>query len=592
MYKTEEIMNILFDRKFFWDREAFHEAKILFIGFYESHSELRELLIDKIIEKSVYTSQLDDDKKIGIEFQQFDTLATLNQNGIPIFNNGTTLLKSLIKKHPDWAPKPKDNITEIEANKKDFNIMTPIEIYRNLVSEKEDDFFIKRQSKEMIGIRCSKDFEFCINLFKIIEDGITEFPINIMAPIIWGLTPQADQKELVWSEDQLDQFAIILDKLIEKRPIAELWHSLPSLLERIYYISKRGPLDWKSLFIRISELLIDFEHSIHMDDEKPVEWMQQAVNHPFGKLTEIYLSVAFDNIQNKKQEGIKLSIEQDVLDFLEFTVNNYGIGSRYGLCLISRYLSWFETVEYQWTNNNLLRFFNGDGDIDNEQKIVAWSGYLWSNSLSKSLIQNFENTYKKIVFKFNELGRDEKRGFNGHISYIFWSQNFSVRTLFVIINEIDKDNRCNLVNNWQEFIEKSEIDKVENFWDRVLIPLWKWSGSQQYFSLPEGNADRICFWGLVPYSYSRFPQVIDLAIRFSPQVFKHPGFFMNHLKKNADYFKNYQHEFVEFLIAFINVDQNPIWQKDDWLFLLDRVKSYNIKRSDILKNLLAEKGLL
>jgi len=595
MLNKQEIIDILFTDNLFWDLETHQEAKKLFKQAFESYPELRETLLSKVSLRSLQEIGIGAEEKETDEFYEyiiFDTLSELKDAKYKIPNDSELKFQDILKRHPNWKKESiKKNKEEYKyelSQEKNISLMNPDEILEFLLQLKNVSSHDLYEYAGGVGYRCANDFNFCKTLFDKIKSELKKFPDDIMNPIIWGLRPDLENKEIKWENSEIEEFVKILELLMKSRPEGKFWHSIPTLLERWYDILGKNPDNWPELYKLCRDIFIDFDFE-HKEINLRTDWMTNALNHPFGTLTQIYLKYAMKIVNEKKKNEERLIIPWNLLDFFEHIINNYNKGSRYGLCLATRYLSWFEAVTPEWSIKMLLPLFLSK-EIT-EQNLLAWTGYLWSNVLSKEIINRYDDTYLKILNHYNHFYEQVKNGFIYHNAYVYWVQKTKLENLYQISNLMDQNGRRLLLDAWKDMLKNANAALADQFWQQVLLPYWKWSTQQEFFILPDGNNLRFDFWSLLPFSYGVFKQAVKLAIDFPPEKIEHVGKFTEDLTK-AEFAYQESEELLDFLLMFIKVDFNPYWEKEKWLKLLDMVKNCPESKLNILKDELAKKRIL
>ncbi|MEK0336959.1 MAG: hypothetical protein QQN41_05940 [Nitrosopumilus sp.] len=589
---------MLFDEGLFWEDELYQEVRPLIINAYKKYDDLQDVLIDKIIQgpsEKIKNKETATGK--GYMYKVFEILDELNNEKPKINKVGEKYLKNIQNAHPDWKPRPKMEFgIEVgidkgisEYSEKGIYSMSPEEIFDRYLKSQNGTNYDRRESSEIIGIRCSREFHFCQQLFELIRGNLNDLDKDVISPLIWGLRPGKEVNQIAWSTDEVNKFVEMIEELIRKRPTPQIWEQIPSLLERYYDLLGKNPDDWSKLYILLRNIFSDFDFD-HYDEQKPIDWMQRAINHPFGTLTEIYLKYANRIITEQKESGHNLVLGESILNFFEYIIENHNIGSRYGLCLITQYLTWLENVATIWTLNILLPLFHSE--VNTEKKLIAWVGYLWSNVLSMTLIHDFPTTYLHIAKNYDKLCDHEKRGLVGHVAYIFWSKDEApLKNLHALSKLIGKGGRVRLLILWEDFLEKADEDRTERFWNRVLLPYWNWTSNQRYFTLPTGSDERYGFWKLIPYSYSLFKSTVRNAINYPPEKIERTGKFTEILSKK-EFVRDHPKELVNLLVIFIVIDEHPLWQKDEWLQLWEMVRDSRVRNLTKLKDELVKKEIL
>ena len=174
--------------------------------------------------------------------------------------------------------------------------------------------------------------------------------------------------------------------------------------------------------------------------------------------------------------------EQFFFDLL----GHYNVGSRYGLCLLAPWLSWLEAVAPKIAEA-MYRVF--EWTSDEERPLVAWSGYLWSNTLARSLVSNFELTYLSAARHYSKFGQEECRGLANHVSAVFWLHPNKVELLFQFASSVNSDIRIQLVHNWKRHLDGASHESITLFLNEIVFPYWDWCARQEFFNQGSASDD-------------------------------------------------------------------------------------------------------
>lgn len=594
MLSKENILSFLLEQDKLWQSETKHEAMRLLKSLYEYSPEHRGKLIDYVlIGPPLSRGKNSEDDKRYTEHRVFTMLEYLKKQGLELTQRGKKYFEEINKKHPKWKTGSDADIEipfYVGPHKNPFTIedihsKAPKEValmlkdYKGTRERRRGDFC------NTVGAVCRQYPEWCLELFDHLNDVLTELPEDTINHIIWGLRSTNEREKVAWGLKQVHRLVNIFQKMIEKRPVAKFWTSLPGLLQNWQKTYKVEIDFWGNLLDRLASIFKSFDYEREKKDD-PVGWIQRAANHPYGDLTELYLAYAQQRVTEQKKAEINYDIGPEIINFFEFTIDNYDYGTRYGLCVLGRWLSWFEAIVPDWTKKKLIPAFNWA--TNKEMALIAWSGYLWNSTLSRYLSKLFDDYFLDAAQHYKEFGKEEQKGLTTHVAALIWFKDIEISDLKKFTLLIDREGRINILEMWQRHLDRAEKPIAESFWNTTIIPYWDWCERQRYLALPDGNTERFRFWALIPYSHQLFTKVVKRAVKFAPSDLNDVYQFNDDLLK-TDFSVLYPEEFVSLLLAVIQADQNPRWHKEEWEKLWDSVKNSKAKKLGKLKDQLAKK---
>ncbi|MBW2004818.1 MAG: hypothetical protein JRI72_09430 [Deltaproteobacteria bacterium] len=590
MLSKENILSFFLAQDKLWQSETKHEAMRLLKSLYESSPEHRERLVDYVLIGPPLSRGKDsEDDKRYTEHKVFTMLEYLKDQGLELTGRGKEYLESIKLKYPEWKlgrDADIENSIYVGWHKNQFTIE---EIYSKLPKEvalmlKDYKGTWERDRSEFcdtVGATCHMYPKWGLELFRHLSNILTELPEDTINHIVWGLRSTDEKEKVAWDLKQIHHLTNIFQEMVAKRPAAGFWTSLPGLLQNWQKTYKVGLDFFGNLLNRLASIFKSFDYEREKKDD-PVEWIQRAANHPYGDLTELYLEYAHQGVTEKE----KVEIDSKIIKFFEFTIDNYDYGTRYGLCVLGRRLSWFEAIVPDWTEKNLIPAFNWANN--KEMALIAWSGYLWNRTLSRYLSKLFDDYFLDAAQHYKEFGKEEQKGLTIHVAALIWFKDIEMTNLKKFTSLIDREGRINILAMWQQHLARAEKPIAESFWNTTIIPYWDWCERQRYLALPDGNTERFRFWELIPYSYQVVTKAVKKAVNLAPSGLDHVYPFHKELLK-TDFSVLYPEEFTCLLLAFIQADQNPRWHKDEWEKLWDSVKNSGAKRLGKLKDELARK---
>lgn len=592
MLSKEEILNLLLEGDNLWENETRHEAMLLYRSLYAKFPELREMIINHILERP--PTGEDKRAKEAHEYDVFELLEYLQAGGLELTNSGIKRLEQIKESYPKWKLSPDADIVgafhvgwhrssfTVEGiySKKPNEVAEMLRDYKGSWEESRWDFC------RTVGMTCLQHPDWALEVFRSLKHIVGELPADTTNSVISSLQ-LTEGSEAAWNKKHAESFLCLLESMIRERPEAEFWTGLPSLLKNWHKVI-RIEVD---LWINLSQILIELFKSFDYERDKekvPEEWFQRSAGHPYGEITELYLDHAYHLAIDQKAKGLNIELDVNTLEFFEYTIGNYSVGSRYGISILGHWLAWLEAVAPEWTEKKIIPLFYWDDS--KERTLVCWSGYLWSRNLSRFLSEKFNDTYLRAVYHYNEFGKTEQEGLIVHLGGLIWFKDIKVSDLMEFVTLIDGDSRRQLLWTWEDHLEKAKKEVAEDFWKNVISPYWSWS-QKRYLGLPDGNKERFSFWRLLPFSYGFFREAAKKAVDLAPAAIEDTHLFPQRLAESG-LSKNYPEEFTDLLVAFIVADTHPYWHAEEWQLLWDGVKDSSAHNLSRLKDELARKKIL
>ena len=591
MIDNAHALDVLFgEGNALWRKETRHESMLLMRALCKADAAAREKISAAILAGP--PPQLLAGKDDDGEWHIFEMLAFLDSEELPLPLEAQRKLAEIRKRHPEWKPKKYPGISIwMEPGRvgktvtiDEIKSVAPGEI-PNRIKTSEKTLESRRDVCETVGAAIGRDPEWGWRVMDALQDNVENLPLDAINPILWGIRATLTDNTI-----KIDKAGVLtlLDKfrsMVEKRPIPLMWSSLPSLMQNLVAKFELSIESWNGLAIQLASLFEDFDYE-GSEEEKPIEWRHRAINHPYGDTTELYLTLARQHVNALSTADKPLALEPHAESFFCHILAHYNVGSRHGLCLLAPWLSWMEAVSPKFAESFYLVFgWMSDG----ERPLVAWSGYLWSNTVSRRLVQDFETTYIPAAKRHNEFASQERRGLAIHVSTVFWFHPDRVYLLYQFAIAVDSELRVGLLRGWKSHLENAQAESAKKFFDTIVFPYWDWCARQDFFSGDNGDKERFAFWELVPVSFESFPEACKRAIQSQPSKITDVGLFVQDSINDSTL--RYPNELTELLIALLEFDPNPHWQENDWRQGWQALKDTGATRLKDLENTLAKKGI-
>lgn len=529
-----------------------------------------------------------------IEAVQFEFLGYLEGLGGSLPAAAVERLAAIRQRHPKWTNSKypgmshwtesgwvgkrvqSDDILSLSASEAVFRLRDATDTFKSS----------RREMAEAFGVALAKNWEWGKEALRHLGDGIEQFGEEQLNPIWWGLRAAITENNEVLSITQIRELFELLRELVRKRPEPAIWSSVPSVLQELVERKELDVKEWNGLANDLARIFWCYDFDRDASQDKPIEWLDRAINHPYGDLTEIYRDLAATRVNQLIAEKTPPVLPIESKEFFEFTLTKQGLGSRYGLCLIAERMSWLEVVDESLVTAKLRPFF--DWGISPANAEIAWSGFLWSRTLSKTLTESFEASYLETAKHINALGEDERKGLASHVAAVFWFGSRSLGKLQAFATAVDSRTRLEMLDGWKTHLQQGDAGLCAEFATNLLAPYWDWCSRQPFFA--NNDRERTEFIELVPYWGDAFPAGVQRAIKYSPASIEQTYLLLNSLS-NSSAATRFSDEFVQLLVKILQVSKNPHWEDDQWKSLWHKLESMPHIKRESLHNALATRGI-
>jgi hypothetical protein len=594
MIDNAHVLDILFGKgNALWRIETRNEAMLLMRALYKSeagsHGKITAAILAGPPPKLL---GVDGDEKA--DWDIFEILSFLESEHLPLIPEAQRKLREIRQQNPEWKSNKYDSATIwTEAGRGPENInaeaITSVEaedIPNKIVTFKDTWENSRRGFCEGIGVSIARDPEWGRRVMNLLQLNVETLPLDSINPILWGIRATLTDNTIKIEKEDIVALLNKFRSMIDSRPLPTMWTSLPSLLKHAVGKYELSIASWTELGTRLASLFEAFDYE-RSEEREPIEWHQRAINHPYGDVTELFLNLAQEQVNILLRAEKPLSLDPQAEHFFFQVLNNYNVGSRYGLCLLAQRLRWLEAISRDFAEVLLSAFDWAQGG---ERPLVAWSGYLWSNTLSRSLVDSFDRAYVLAAKRHTELATGERRGLASHVSAVFWFDPQRVDLLYQFASAVDSQLRLELLRGWKRHLQNAQEESVKKFSDAILFPYWDWCARQDFFRGANADKERFGFWELAPFLFTYFPDACGRATQRRPSIIDHLGLFVRDAVNESTL--RYPDDLTELLIAVLECDPHPQWEEEDWREGWHALKNSGAKRLTDLENALAKKGVL
>ncbi len=402
VYTNQEILEELGkkDGRWLWSvrtrREVFRLLNKIWPNLSESQADTLQNMVLQGAPRDVFVADIsDEDFQKRRHRKQWLILSKLEEFDREIFGPAKNLLNEIRNLYPEWGLQ--------EGDKDEFtHWFESSEGHRTDISEEE--LFNKSIEGriELLSDSESEYFHGWIDVYRsggvtrtdlIVDDLLFLAESQNWNPRIWyaALSSLSDAEDSGWFNLK-DVVAELPDALYLKESWVIAWWSFKaakSLSEE-----QDLPCLW-----RIAAKIIRL---MGPDDSKEVvakDIVSDAINSPTGIVTEAAM-YGLDLLGFKSGQGLSKEA-QEVLDPI---LSGDGNGYVFARAILMSGLSYFHSVDREWTNLNLLPLLDFDQSPHAE---AYWRSYLWNARVSPDLAFDFKDSLYAILKRYNEFEGDE-----------------------------------------------------------------------------------------------------------------------------------------------------------------------------------------
>ncbi|MEW6669034.1 MAG: hypothetical protein AB1512_27815 [Thermodesulfobacteriota bacterium] len=592
---NQHVLDVLFGQSnALWRYETRHEALLLLQALYAKAAELRDMLCERIVAGPPVGVLGPEVRQEDIDRAVFDILSSLQSKGMPLSSAGQKRLKGIREDNPTWMyADPTEISAFIERGRVARNV--DVESVKTLEPQKVADAIRSCQPErktslrdrcESIGVRIAQEPKWGLTALAALGEHVGGLPEGSLNSILWGIRASLTDKSSKLDRETGKLLIDVLGELIARLPSPKAWSSLPSILNDLADKLELDAAVWDPLGQHLQKLFENFDYD-RPEEERPVEWLQRVINHPYGDLAQLYLKLAQREVNSLSSSGLPLALNMRCSQFLAAMSDTYGKGSRYGYCLVAEHLAWMEAVSPEYAEI-MRNWFEWGAKED--RALVTWSGYLWSRVFSRVLVEQFESTYLPTALRYKQFGESERRGLASHIAAVLWFDQEMFPHLKRVASAVDAGLRLDILGEWKNHLQNANPDSAERFFHKVVFPFWEWCSCNDFFIGDDGNRERFAFWMLLPYSNNAFPEASRRAIDLKPsKKLESTHWFIRALTTES--MLKYPNELVELLLVLSELDPYPHLEDKEWRAIWNKLKDKGPKRLNDLENALARRDV-
>ena len=295
------------------------------------------------------------------------------------------------------------------------------------------------------------------------------------------------------------------------------------------------------------------------------DWLQRAVNHPAGTLTQYWLqSLAIWRENQETRPGKLVGLYREI--FTKVT-NEPSNSARYGRAVLASRMSFILAVDAEWTKKCLLPHFDSKCIFDRQ---AVWHGFLYgilnpfvADTMRESFLSGVNSL--DILFKELDQARQEFVKFYAWMAIFFEKKPLEewIPTFFEHANEEDKGIWS---HEFQPVLRDMDADRRQEWWNRWLKEYW--TLRLQGIPIPLKPVEINAMIEILPFLGKLFPDAVELAIRM-PKTQLENGMVIYEINKHSIW--SIYPEATTKLLVYLSNSDIPSWDVDVFKELIDNL---------------------
>ena len=520
-----------------------------------SNSERRRFLI-KAVWAYRWPDENDPKKEERTARQHFNWFYWLHKSDLNC-TIAKQALDEILAKNPDFKPREHPDLTHWSSPVQDVVMQGPWTVEELLAKPAADWLgdLLSFQSTELngrdfLGLRrdvseaARRNFDWGLELADALAKG-GEWDVHFWADLIHAWS------EMKLDEDEYRKVLYWLGKVElypkHNREIASTLHAL---------VKDGGTSYALNLLSQANKIAVALWH--HFDRTEQIErtddWLDIAINHPAGILTEFWLKGL--SLWRKQQDSEFMSIRDEYRMALSDIVQDQELQGKLGRTILASQFGFLLAVDESWTRENLLSLF--DPDSDDFQ--VAWNGFLIWGTLNPAVADAMADLFLKAVGQIDSnLSSKRDRFIKYYISMLAY---FAEDPIGQWIPAFFQCRSQEAKNHFAEEVGYclGDLDEAaqREWWQRWLKQYWehRLQGVPAGAVLEAGEIKYMLDW--LPHLTAVFPEAVDLAVQM--QSIPLQNYSIIHELNEGDLWQSHPEEIAKLLVHWGKCDlREDVW---------------------------------
>jgi len=327
----------------------------------------------------------------------------------------------------------------------------------------------------------------------------------------------------------------------------------------------------------------------HEGDGPIDDWLGYAINHPGGKITEIWIHLLSKRLKAGEDSS---NIFRDYEGRFETVLSDKSLAGKLGRVILSSQMHFLYAANKAWTEAKIFTLL--DWSKNEDEATRAWDGYLkwgrWSNGMLPKLLPLYRMTYKDHLGKLTtELIKDLCR----HLASIalYGSSNpLDKGWLLDFIKSVDAQSRVTWAAALGGQMGGIDPEVAKGIWERWLRKYWHDRSTGVPVPLSQAEVEQMIGW-IVDLKIV-FDEVVDQICDY-PAPPLHNTRLYHDLAKEELIIANYR-SIAKLLLHLLPTSATPFFQCKDCLDITRILSKTTIVGNEIdrIHDELAELGCI
>ena len=371
-----------------------HEAfQLLKNSYPRSTQETRRLVLDRIKRGPGKKSKI---KRDTAKYMVFSLLEWLHRAD-PKCALARKALEDIQRANPDFQPREHPDMDFWMSMR--WGIISPLSKDDLLASEPADliDYLICYDEKGLnepereglldeLAKAVSVSFDWSLKLV----DALTKVDVADRRTDLWLALERG------WGQASLthEQFVKVVRILIEQDLGDQFLDGIVDIIDHKVTKDER-PFDASIISFIDQTCAYIWGRLASAEADSPIDdWLGYAINHPSGKIAEIWIHLLSKRL--KVDKGRSSDIFRDYEERFETILSEKSLAGKLGRVILSSQMHFLHAADSSWTEAKLFRLLDWSKDKDEARR--AWDGYLkwgrWTHGMLPKLLPLYRMTYK------------------------------------------------------------------------------------------------------------------------------------------------------------------------------------------------------
>jgi len=424
---------------------------------------------------------------------------------------------------------------------------------------------------EVVGKSVSRSFEWSLKLVQALKSvDPVEIGLDLWKQVARG-----------WEEASLteQEFVQIVDFFREFTLLDQL---TPEIIDLINHKVTDDQIKWSTstlvLIDRVTQIL--WQKLPQQEPDSPVDdWLGFAINHPAGRLTEIWLHLLSRRIREAQNQ--ETDIFSDFQERFETILSADNLSGRLGRVILTSRLHFLHSLKPHWTEEKVFVLF--DWSKDSSRAKQAWSGFLVWGKWSPNMLPNLLPLYRMTFNDFeNKLTSELRKDFCRHLASIaLFGVPDPIREgwLWEFLRTIDSDSRKIWASAIGSQLDSVEEETAKNIWNRWLREYWASRNTGVPVPLTSDELEEMIGW------CTRFALVFDevvekICANAAPSLHNTRLYYD---LKNEKLIQVHPNAMIKLLLHMLAKAATPFWQCEDAVVILKGLAKTSAPRTELVK---------